>query len=289
VPGVLVMAVCFGLVGPLEGQDLLQQVKDLYASAAYEAALTAVASKHDSDPDLEIEQYRVLCLVALGRSADAERAVEQLLKQDPVYRPVAADTPPRIQELFTTVRRRLGPSLVQAMYLDGKSAFDRKDRDAAVRIFEKLASVTDDRDLRDNPVVSEIRLLAGGFLTLSKALPEKSIGDRVEPIAPPAPAPSSEPAVPKPVASLPVPIHEDLPVWRPSDEFSRRIEFRGSVRVSISAKGTVDSVDLVQPIHPAYDALLLRAAKDWTYQPGRVNGVAVPSERTVTVVLKPKS
>ena len=49
-------------------QDSIQAVKELYASAAYEDALTAVG-KIDSpaEPNFEAEQYRVFCLVALGR------------------------------------------------------------------------------------------------------------------------------------------------------------------------------------------------------------------------------
>ena len=41
-------------------------------------------------------------------------------------------------------------------------------------------------------------------------------------------------------------------------------------------------------VHPAYDRLLLQAAREWTYQPARANGAAVPSEKVVQVVLKPR-
>jgi TonB family protein len=283
---VLVTAVCFGLPPRLTAQELLQRVQDLYASASYEAALTAVSGLHGSTP--EVEQYRVLCLVALGRMEAADRAVEQLLKQHPLYRPLAADTPPRIQELFTTVRRRLAPSLAQAMYLDGKNAFDAKDRATAVRIFEELARVTGDRDLQESPAIGEMRLLAEGFLTLSKALPSNELGDTVGMLPAAAPIAVPDPAAAATVATAPVPIREELPAWAPRDEIGRRLEFRGAIRVSITANGTVQSAELVRPVHPAYDELLRRAAKSWTYYPGRVNGQAVSSERTITVVLKPK-
>jgi TonB family protein len=287
--GLLAMVVGFALAPRLRAQELAQRVEDLYASAAYEAALTAATSLNSSQATPEIEQYRVLCLVALGRTDAAERAVEQLLTRHPLYRPLAADTPPRIQELFTEVRRRLGPSVARAMYLEGKSAFDRKERAEAVRIFEELARVTDDRDLRGDPAIGEMRVLAEGFLTLSHALPSNDVEDLVEAI--PALAPIAVPgsAVTAPVATAPVPIREELPPWAPHDELGRRLEFRGAVRVSISASGTVNTADVIRSVHPAYDELLRRAAKDWTYNPARVNGVAVPSERVITVILKPRS
>jgi TonB family protein len=286
--GVLVTVLCLGLSPRARAQELLQRVQDLYASASYEAVLTAVSTVNSSDRNPEIEQYRVLCLVALGRAEAAERSVEQLLTHDPLYRPRAADTPPRIQELYTTVRRRLGPSLARAMYVDGKNAFDMKDRNAAVRIFEELVRVTGDRDLKDDPLVGEIRVLAAGFLTLSEALPSNDINDVLGTISavPSLPAADAIPAAT--VASPPVPIREELPTWAPKDEPGRTREFRGAIRVSITADGTVASAEIVQVIHPAYDELLRRAAKNWTYTPARVNGRAVPSERTITVILRPK-
>jgi TonB family protein len=240
---------------------------------------------NDSNPNPEIEQYRVLCLVALGRTEAAERAIERVLTQHPLYRPGAADTPPKIQELYTTVRRRLVPSLARTMYVDGKSAFDRKDRTAAVRIFGELARITDDRDLRDDPALAEMKVLANGFLTLSNALPSNDLDFKTIPAAAPITIPEAAAA---PVVSAPVPIREELPVWAPKDELGRTMEFRGAVRVSISARGTVESAEVVRSVHPAYDELLKQAAKSWTYYPGRVNGQAVPSERVITVVLKPR-
>jgi hypothetical protein len=287
--GVLVMVVGCALAASVNAQELLQRVQDLYASASYEAALTAASTVRDSESNPELEQYRVLCLVALGRTDAAERAVEQLLAHHPLYRPLAADTPPRIQELFTTVRRRLGPSVARTMYLDGKSAFDRKDRAAAVRVFKELARVTNDADLRDDPAVSEIRVLAEGFLTLSEALPPNDTADLVNRMPAAAPMVIPEPSALPSSASPPVPIREELPAWAPQDEMSRTLEFRGAVQVSISERGTVDAVEIIRPVHPAYDDLLQRAAKTWTYAPARVNGRAVPSQRVITVVLRPKA
>lgn len=281
------IAIALGVAVTLraQGQDPLERVRNLYSSAAYEAALTAAASIDDSGAALEVAHYRILCLVALGRTADAEQAIEGVLSKQPLYRPEAEDTPPRIRELFASVRRRVGPSIAKSMYLDGKDAFERKDRAVAVQTFDTLMRVADDADLRDDPAVAEIRVLAGGFLTLSKALPAAE-ESRAVPVAPVAPASPGAPAAAPPRVDPPVPIREDVPTWAPAERAWRRFAFEGAVRVSIAIDGTVSSVELLKSIHPSYDGLLLRAAEKWKYQPGRVNGAAVPSERIVKVHFK---
>src|SRR5690242_19478041 len=96
-------------VSQVSAQNSLQVVKDLYASAAYEDALSAVGNFDTAAaPNVEAEQYRIFCLVALGRMDEADQAVEKLLKASPQYRPDAAQASPRIQSLFSQVRRRTG-------------------------------------------------------------------------------------------------------------------------------------------------------------------------------------
>jgi TonB family protein len=283
-------AVCIGCAAaalaigtPAFAQDTLQHLKDLYASAAYEDALGVVTRLDASEPTPEVEQYRVFCLIALGRTADAERAVEEVLKASPRYRPESADASPRIQELFAKVRRRLGPSVVKAMYIDAKAALDRKDRDVAITRFEEMLRVADDPDVRDEASISELKLLGSGFLDLSRALPAKP-----QVSASVAAAPTTAAPLPKPVVTPPIAIREALPAWMPSDAASRFAEFRGAVRVQIDAQGKVSSADMAAPVHAQYDRLLLQAAREWTYQPARANGTAVPSEKVVQVVLKPR-
>jgi len=86
---------------------------------------------------------------------------------------------------------------------------------------------------------------------------------------------------------LPTPINQNLPPWNPPPGTSAA-ELRGSIRVEIDTTGRVSSSQIVTPTHPVYDALLLAASKKWTYQPALSNGVAVPSERLVNIVLKPR-
>jgi tetratricopeptide (TPR) repeat protein len=284
-------AAVFALVAaatPLAAQDSLQKIKDLYASAAYEDTLSAVTSVSVSDPKPEVEQYRVFSLVALGRLAEAEQSVEAVLTAHPRYRPDATEASPRIQELFAKVRRRIAPEAVKALYRDGKAALDKKDRDAAIALFDEMLLTADDADVKDQPSVADLRLLGVGFLELSRALPAK-MAARPSPGAAPgedAGAPAAPPAAGPPVLLTgPIAIRQDLPPWQ--SPATSRVEFSGTIRVMISATGAVESAEMVEAVHPAYDPLLLAAARKWLYQPARRNGVPMPSEKTVNVRLTP--
>ena len=261
-------------------QDGLQAVKDLYASAAYEDALTAVGKLDPATLSLEAEQYRVFCLVALGRMDEADTAVEAVLMAHPEYRPDPAQASPRIQTVFSQVRRRIGPALVKKMYQQGKAAMERKDRGEAISQFEAMLRIADDADVRGESSVAELKELGSGFLELSKAIPEK-------PVPPPvAPAPASGTPTRPSVVIPPVVIRQTIPSWLP-DPASRGKELRGAVRVQIGADGKVALAEIVKSLHPTYDQILLRAAKLWLYQPARRDGVAIPVERTVEVVVQP--
>jgi TonB family protein len=263
-------------------QDTLQTVKDLYASAAYEDALAAVGQLGALAPSIETAQYRVFCFVALGRMVEADRAVEALLTAEPEYHPDPAQASPRILALFSQVRHRIGPGLVKQAYQRGRAAMDRKDRDEAIDQFEAMLRLADDADVRGDAMVKEMKDLGAGFLTLSRALPAqpKPAGDG----SPAASAPGVSRAA---VITPPNVIQQKLPAWVANPVNRRATEFRGSVRVQISAEGKVISAEIVRSIHPAYDAALLRATHDWVYEPGRKDGVPIAMEKTIDVVVSP--
>jgi TonB family protein len=270
------------IASPASAQDTLQAAKDLYASAAYEDALRILSRLPAGEPKAEVEQYRVSILVALGRTGEAERAIAAVVAADPMFVPDAGDVSPRIQELFARTRQQLLPDIVQRMYTDAKAALDRKDRDAAVAKFEAVVQLIDTVG-ESSVMLSEIRLLASGFLDLSRALAAAS------PDPPPASAPARpNRAVKPPDIVPPVAIKQTMPAWLPTDYVSRQAVFSGSVRVAISAQGKVASAEIVRSVHPAYDHLLLQAARSWEYQPARSDGLPVASEQIVQVQLKPR-
>jgi tetratricopeptide (TPR) repeat protein len=257
----------------------LQVVKDLYASAAYEDALTAVGKLDAEAPNFEADEYRVFCLVALGRVDDAEKAIETVLMARPEYHTSSAEASPRIQALFAKVRRRIGPALVKKMYQQAKAAMDRKDREEAIAQFEAMLRIADDRDVRDEENMAELRELGNGFLELSRAMPSKK--------AAPAPA---QPAAAAPAPSVivpPVAIRQQLPGWVPDPMSRSATEFHGAVRVQIGVDGKVLDADMVKALHPAYGQLVRRAAINWLYQPATKDGTPIPSEKTVQIAVTP--
>lgn len=277
------IAAGFALASPaLLAQETLQQVKDLYASAAYEDALGMLSRLQNAEQRLEIERYRVFCFIALDRTSEAEKAITAILTEDPLYTPDEAA--PRVVELFKRVKREATPQLARALYADGKAALDRKEKDQAIRKFEQMLQLTDDAAVRNETLVSELRLLAAGFLDLARA----GVPAEAAKPAPTADNPGTPAAPPTTVVTPPVPVRQDLPRWIPYDNSTRQAEYKGAVKVIISAEGKVESAEILTPTDRQYDRQLLNAARGWLYEPAKRNGVAIPSEKIVSVYLRPR-
>ncbi|HMB80996.1 MAG TPA: hypothetical protein VKI43_13055, partial [Vicinamibacterales bacterium] len=129
----------------------LSAARDLYASAAYDDALTLLnrlrSADHPASQSRAIEQYRAFCLLALGRSADAEQAIEAVVAAEPSFQPGESDASPRIRSAFTSVRRRMLPSIIQARYAQAKASFDRKEFAAAADGFAQVLTAIGDPDV----------------------------------------------------------------------------------------------------------------------------------------------
>lgn len=287
----IAFAVCLvGAAATATGQDLLDPVRLLYASAEYEEALTTLGRlRSDAAPDAttEIDRYRALCLIALGRSAEADKAIEAIVKADPLYQPEPADASPRVRSAFDEVRRRLLPGIVRSSYAEAKAAYDREEFEDAAQQLEQTLRVLDDPDAGSNADLADLRILIAGFLDLSKAAVRKTA-------AAPGPAPATPGAGPDPSAAAPIPptivepvaLRQDLPPWTVSSSSALRGEFRGMIEVDIDERGNVTLATLTDSVHPMYDPLLLNAARDWQYQPARRNGQPVKSRKRVEVVLR---
>ena len=118
--GVVLVAARAGL----GAQDPLSAAKDLYASAAYEDALSALSRMDggSSRPEIarQADQYRAFCLYALGRTQEAESIAESMIRKEPLVPLDAADASPRIETMFADVRKRLLPSLIRERFRIGE-------------------------------------------------------------------------------------------------------------------------------------------------------------------------
>jgi TonB family protein len=295
--GVLFIALlATGVAQPPE-PDPLDAVRQLYASADYESALTALERlPPDGTPAtvVEVQRYRALCLIALGRTADAEQVIEQIVRIDPSYQPDEQEAP-RIRAAFASVRARILPLVARAHYADAKAAYERRDFEAAASAFERTIAIIDTVE-SDDPALVDLRTIARGFGDLSRAAVAAAVP---APARAPEPAPAEPAPPPTPEAEAktdstdtptgPVVIQQTMPPWNPAWFGSQyQSEFRGAVEVTIDEQGVVTAARIVEPVHPAYDPQLLDAATGWRYEPARRGGQPVLSVKRVDIVLRPR-
>ena len=276
----------------------LTAARDLYASAAYDDALSMLnrlrASDHPVSQSRIIEQYRAFCLLALGRAADAEQAIEAVVAAEPSYHPSDSDVSPRVRSAFASVRRRMLPALIQQKYAQAKASFDRKDFAAAASGFSQVLVTLADKDVASDaaqPPLSDLRTLAVGF----EELAAKAAAPPPPPPPTPAPAPvvaAATPPLPSgpphiytaddPNVVAPATLNQVLPMF----PGKVTIPLTGRIEVVIDEFGGVESAYVAESVTPMYDALALKAARGWRYKPATVNGVPVKFRKLVQISVK---
>jgi hypothetical protein len=168
---------------------------------------------------------------------------------------------------------------VRSLYAGAKAAYDRKAFAEAADGLDKTVRVIDSLE-GSKPELGDLRILASGFLDLSKAA-----------IAKPAPAPAPTPAqvVEVPAALVPAPPlpfsnvaakRQDLPQV-PFSLAATKGQYRGTVEVEINEAGNVVGARIIKSVH------VLVAAREWKYEPARIDGRPTPVRKRVEVVLKP--
>ena len=289
--------VAFGLallVGQVRASDVapsdLAAAKTLYASASYEEALARLSTVHGADELDQIEQYRALCLLALGRSAEAERALERIVSRKPLYTVTDADVSPRLIAILHDVRKRLLPAAARGTYAKAKADFDDRDYQTAADGFTELLAIVDDPDMDGaRASLSDLKQLGDGFLKLARA----EVARAAKTAAPPVPTVLPEPpavevfSAEDPDVTPPVEIRRTMPVWTPPAPTVARFEFRGTLEVVVDETGNVASAAIRKSTTPVYDAALLDAAKSWRYRPAIRNGEPVRYRTFIDVLLKP--
>lgn len=281
------------LVFSAQGPDTrsITAARELYASARYDEALAMLNGLRPSEASQPsdrktIEQYRSLCLLALGRGEEAEAAIAAVVTADPFYQPSEAEASPRVRTTFSDVRQRLLPDLAISRYAQAKQAYDRKQFAEAAARFRELIVLLDDPMM--NGRNGDMRTLVSGFVELATAAAAPPPAPKEEPKPePPAPVKPAAPVVPKiytadePGIVPPATLRQDIPPVPAS--ITQMTRTQGLLDLVIDDKGRLVSIVLRTSIHPTYDKMIVNAARDWKYKPATLDGTPVQFRKIVQV------
>jgi tetratricopeptide (TPR) repeat protein len=277
----------------------LTTARALYANASYEEALTELNGLEASADPEQVEQVRALCLLALGRTEDAEQSLQRIVTQKPLYKLAESEVSPRLVAMFDEVRREALPAAARTLYTKAKASYDAKDFKSASGQFKEMLAIANDPDVaEEDSTLDELKQLGEGFLALSDAAiaaAAKPAPPVVPPPAatPPARAASAAPALPAVYTAddaevrPPVAVVQTLPKWVPPSGNLARATFAGRLEIVINEQGQVEMSSLVTPISVYYDPELLNATKRWRYQPATKDGKPVKFRKSLDIVLRP--
>ena len=250
--------------------------------------LNGLVSETPAGPERQaIELYRALCLVAVGNNAEAVRAIDAMIVQDPLYRPARRR---RAAATALGVHRRprsaCCPASCSRTTSPPKPRSTRRTTRRPPKGFSQVLAGLNDPDIESvtsQPPLSDLKMLATGFNDLA--------GKAAAP--PPATAP---------VAPAPEPVVDKAPrVYSPSDTdvvppvtirqavppYPGRVLLGGSLvmDIVIDSDGSVESAMMAGQPNPAYDRMVLQAARTWQYQPATLNGKPVKYRKRIQITL----
>lgn len=277
--------------------DALAAAKDLYASAAYEDALSMLTRLSDaggvpSDMSLQIDEYRLFCLYALGRTNEAEALAQGVVRRDPLFQLKPDEVSPRVEAMFTQVRRQLLPGLIREKYRGAKSALDRKEfvtAESDLVTVRQMAAQADKLGVKDE-AVGDLAVLAEGFLELARTSQAAK-----QALAPPPAENAKPPAKPAVNPALvfdasysdvapPVAIRQSVPPM-PTALIKSTSGKRGLVQVTIEADGHVGEAIIREPVNSVYDLMVIEATKQWKYKPATKDGTPVRYTKAIALAV----
>ena len=270
--------------------DSLENVKRLYGSASYEAALTALDQAGGHIDANEMDEYRALCLLGLNRTRDAERTIERIVMRRPSTAYDPAIHSPKFVAVYRAVKKRTLPLAAAALYVSAKASFEGGQLVTASALFKELLALPSDHE--EAAALGDLTLLADGFVRLS----EQRLADAALRALPPPPAAITvTPLSPTTSNSVfgsedidvipPVIVDQRMPVWIPPGPFLATRTFHGTLEVIIGENGAVVSESMSAPVFPRYDWELLNAVQRWKYKPATRNGRPVKYRKIIAVTL----
>ena len=304
----------------IRAQDSLTAAKDLYASAAYEdalSALTRLAEGGGAAPEIvrQVDEYRAFCLYALGRTGEAESVAEAMIRREPMMKLDSPDVSPRLEVMFSTVRKRLLPTLIRERFKTARTALEQKNlAEAEPQLAEAKLMIADAEKLAiKDDGLADLGVLVDGFLQLVRSTVDQrqaTAQPAAASIAPPAAAtmPQESPAAPGPAPRrtepVPVPasaprvytvddvgvvppavINQRMPAMTPDlVRITKAMKTSAVVELVIDEKGDVVDATVIKSVNTSFDNLVIGAARRWKYRPALKDGVAVRYVKTLILV-----
>ena len=284
------LAVLIAVQTPAQAQDRdpaaeLAAARQLYASASYEEALDRLSRvKAPSTLADQVDTYRALCLLALGRTRESENLVERILERNPKFVLDERDVSPRLVQVFRTVRARLLPATVRNLYAAARASFDAKKYDDAVSQLRELLGLLDTEAATDTGV-GDMRVLAEGFLKQAEFLQSggttaPGVNRTVTDVGP----------MGEPIYSVldreviaPVEVSRPMPVMD-TPRGGRAGTYQGLVEIVVGETGRVEQVAIRKSINPVFDTELIAAISQWRFQPATKSGKAVKYRRSYEII-----
>ena len=267
----------------------LGSAKALYAQASYEDALVQLADIKDADVANQVDQYRALCLLALGRDREAQASLERIVVRAPQYTVKADEASPKLVTLFQQVRERALPAAAKNLYVSARASFDGKRfAEARIQFEEMLAIVREVGAFDSSSPLADLKQLGEGFLKLASVELTPAVPAVPPPVAPRVVSAAARAFYTSADADVAPPedIVRELPAWNPPAALPN-LPYSGTLQIDIDERGLVERAVLTEPIAPPYDNRLIAATKAWRFQPATRNGVAVKYRKSFSIVLQP--
>jgi TonB family protein len=257
----------------------LAAARALYAAASYEEALDRLArvGTHATFAD-QVDTYRALCLLALGRTRESERVVETLLLRNPRFVPDEREVSPRLVQVFRAVRARLLPVQARTLYTAGRASFDAGKYAVAVSQFREVLELLEHNAAPDSSV-SDLRVLTEGFLRQAEV--RSGLGPkpaaRADGSGGPVYSVLDRDVIGAVETSRPVPIMDTPRGLKP-------YLYQGLVEIVIDERGRVESAEMRRSIAAGFDEQIVEATKEWRFQPATRNGQPVKYRRFYEII-----
>jgi len=180
--------------GVVRAQDELGGAKTLYVNASYEEALSVldkqVATAATGARAAEVQHYRALCFIALGRTTEADQAIALSVTADPFAVPDTSELSPRVASVFTAARARIIPEVARSSMNEGRQMMLKGDAAGAHRQFEAVTKLLSDPGLAGRADLNDLTMAATAFSELTKAQIAQAAAAAAAAAAP-APAPQA--------------------------------------------------------------------------------------------------